>query len=252
VGSVIHFEGNRVNDPRLAPLPVCSFSTTTEWCGGVRLGADATVVNNVIFGADAPLSFGASIVQKEQAIGQGTLLSNFIDGGGRPAAAQEGVSAGVHLRNVCTTGCDNPWTGHFRSNIFRTGTAMLRAGIMEESGPEGSAPLALHPENLDNNDFVPAPQGPGTIWLYRYWNGTSFVTATEIGQINVGSGGLPDWYTANISADPALNETYHLTAGSPCIDTGHVSELAPTDRDEDARPNPATNLPDIGPDEYYP
>jgi hypothetical protein len=250
VGSGVYMEGNRINDPALGQPPLCTFDTTTEWCGGVRLGADAFLTNNVIFGADAPLSFGVSVVQKIQAVGNATLLSNLIDGGGRPVIT-EGVSAAVHLRNLCATGCNNQYTGHFRSNILRHGTSAMRVGVLEDRGPEGSLDLQLHPENLDNNDFVPPIGGPGNTWLYRYWTGVAFLATSSADQTNNGNFGLPAWYSQNIAADPLLDSTYHLSSGSPCIDTGHPTEVAEGDFDRELRPNPDTSLPDIGPDERY-
>jgi hypothetical protein len=61
-----------------------------------------------------------------------------------------------------------------------------------------------------------------------------------------------------IAQDPSLYD-YHIGAGSPAIDAGAVSlpigsgwpTLLNEDFDGEQRPNPDTNLPDIGADETY-
>lgn len=56
--------------------------------------------------------------------------------------------------------------------------------------------------------------------------------------------------TGNINADPALDASYHLLAGSPCIGAAAVVGGMPTtDIDGDPRPNPPGSDPDMGADE---
>jgi hypothetical protein len=60
-------------------------------------------------------------------------------------------------------------------------------------------------------------------------------------QLNA-SGNFPD--------DCLFNATFHLVAGSPCINAGIATEAPPLDFDGEARPN--GSLFDVGPDERYP
>ncbi len=57
----------------------------------------------------------------------------------------------------------------------------------------------------------------------------------------------------NISADPLVDASFHLGAGSPNLGAGRDSAggvTAPaTDFDGQPRPQPAATMPDIGPDE---
>ncbi|HYR95785.1 MAG TPA: choice-of-anchor Q domain-containing protein, partial [Candidatus Binatus sp.] len=58
---------------------------------------------------------------------------------------------------------------------------------------------------------------------------------------------MQPWANANFSADPLLDATFHLGAGSPCIDAGTTTEAPANDIDGDARPRGAGI--DVGPDE---
>ncbi len=61
--------------------------------------------------------------------------------------------------------------------------------------------------------------------------------------------------TLNLHADPLFvdpaNVDFHLTSSSPAVDAGNSTSLS-VDLDNQPRPNPATNLPDIGADEVGP
>lgn len=61
--------------------------------------------------------------------------------------------------------------------------------------------------------------------------------------------------TGNLNSDPAfvdtLNGNFHLSSSSPCIDAGTSVLSLINDIDNEPRPNPNTNLFDIGADEYY-
>ena len=55
------------------------------------------------------------------------------------------------------------------------------------------------------------------------------------------------WATGNLSGDPMLDATWHLSTGSPAIDTGVSTSLAAVDFEGDARPTGSGF--DIGADE---
>ncbi len=75
------------------------------------------------------------------------------------------------------------------------------------------------------------------------WDGTVDLTYSDI------DGGWTA--TGNINADPLFvgGGDYHLSAGSPCIDTGTASGAPSDDIDGDSRPN--GNGIDMGADEHY-
>jgi hypothetical protein len=66
--------------------------------------------------------------------------------------------------------------------------------------------------------------------------------ATAIDKVNLLPGAA-----SNITGDPMLDTTWHLAAGSPCVDKGTASEAPPADYDGEARPMRAEI--DIGHDE---
>jgi hypothetical protein len=78
------------------------------------------------------------------------------------------------------------------------------------------------------------------------WNGSAVLPKTTIDDVNamVAQLGL---VSGNISADPAVDSSWHLTAGSPCIDTGTTTDAPARDFEGDTRPQ--GTAPDIGPDE---
>lgn len=84
----------------------------------------------------------------------------------------------------------------------------------------------------------------GTLWGAEPWaNHQDWVS---VGSMVTG--------TQNIWADPLfenpLQMDYHLSAASPAIDAGVASSLD-LDMDNQPRPNPSSNLPDIGADETW-
>jgi hypothetical protein len=64
------------------------------------------------------------------------------------------------------------------------------------------------------------------------------------------TGGTFNDLGGNVSVEPRLDRTYHLTAASPLIDAGSCTFAPATDLDGDPRPSGASC--DIGADEFVP
>ena len=109
----------------------------------------------------------------------------------------------------------------------------------------------IHPEGLQNNDFH-VPNLAGNDALYSLWDGTqnqrqSLTLITDVNALNA-NGLLSILTSDNLDADPNLDATFHLQAGSLLIDNGTALEAPSNDFEDDARPEGAEV--DIGPDEY--
>jgi hypothetical protein len=70
---------------------------------------------------------------------------------------------------------------------------------------------------------------------------------TDVNALNA-NGLLSILTSDNLDADPNLDATFHLQAGSLLIDNGTALEAPSNDFEDDARPEGAEV--DIGPDEY--
>jgi hypothetical protein len=198
----------------------------------------------------------------------GTIL--HFDGGNwssisPPTSPRPGGSGGglylddgeqVTLNNMLVAGNQIPATG-VGSGIYVSDTSpiMLHATLASNAGGDGSA---IHAYNatmtLENTILVSHTIGitatgnsavtlETTLWGEDTWaNGLDF---GGTGEIN---------HTHNLSGDPAFNAPnlgdYHLTLGSDAIDQGTNTGLT-TDLDNQPRPNPITNLPDLGADEVW-
>ncbi len=107
------------------------------------------------------------------------------------------------------------------------------------ASPRLQLPYDFHVPNLAGNDA-----------LYLLWDGTqaqSLTAITDVDAMNA-NGLVPIITSGNLDADPSLDATFHLQAGSVLIDNGTALEAPPNDFDGDARPLGAEV--DIGPDEY--
>jgi hypothetical protein len=242
VGSVMTIDANRINVDRNA---VGSCVDAGTWCGGIQsLSAALAITNNIVLGPQGPRTVGLSLEQVERPAGECVVNGNTFDGaGGTVANVVPGLSAAVALRiGTCGT-CDVAgFVGRLRNNILLGGTNQLRFGVYEE----GALKRTLHPQALDNNDFFFSVRAGGGDTLYHLWNGDAAIDLTTVDQLSsvpVRSG-HPQ---GNLAADPQLDSTLHLSAGSPCIDKGTSSEAPPRDFEGDPRPMGAAV--DIGHDE---
>jgi hypothetical protein len=194
-------------------------ATASSVTSGVRVSGPVRLENDVIEGGECTgISLGLVLV----GLGAGEVVevvNNHITGEGSTV----GSSVGVQLQGP---------GGRFVNNTILAGVSPSRRAFIEVS-------TADDPEQLRNNDLF----GGSTLYLDE---GT--VPITTIAGVNALANA-----SANISADPLVDSTFHLGATSPNRAAASASAggvTAPTmDFDGQARPQPAATNPDIGPDE---
>jgi hypothetical protein len=239
IGSIALIDANRINaDPALG-LP--KGANGQNWSGGLQSISSTTVItNNVIFGADAVQSAGVRFAEFETPAGAVVLNSNYIDGGGASTGTTGAKSAAIAMT---IGGCCGSYTvfGRIANNILSGGKGAARYGVFEQQNLGKTA----HPEALLNNDFfIPSPAAQDA--LYAFWNGSNISLKKTIADVNALAAQL-GIVSGNIEGDPLADATWHLSAGSPCIDTGTATDAPAADFEGEARPKGAAH--DIGPDE---
>ena len=99
------------------------------------------------------------------------------------------------------------------------------------------------PESYENNDIWFSPSPASVDNAHRHWTAGGmqqlFATAADVN--------MQPYAAANFTADPQLDATWHLAAGSMCIDAGTPSEAPAEDFEGDVRPMGAEV--DVGADE---
>ncbi|MEZ4222227.1 MAG: choice-of-anchor Q domain-containing protein [Polyangiaceae bacterium] len=237
VSGTATIDANRINvDPNTRPK--CSLAKS--WCGGINSESSTTVItNNVVFGANHATSTALFLTEFETPTGTVVANSNYLDGAGNGA----GVSAAVALQHGQCCG-QVATVGRLINNIFAAGTGAQRFGIYEVKVTSPSV-RAAHPETLQNNlFFLPSPTGQDA--LYQYWSGSAISLKTTDADVNALAAQLGP-VSGNFSADPLVDATYHLQAGSPAIDKGIATDAPAADMDGEARPKGTAH--DVGPDE---
>jgi hypothetical protein len=236
ISSIALIDANRINADTNAPPGA---DNPSSWSGGIQSASSTTVItNNVIFGADAMQSAGVRLGELEKPAGAVVLNGNYIAGGGALTPTTGSKSAAIVLSNggCCSTTAS---VGRIANNILLGGVGSARFGVWEQPGK------VVHPEALIANDlYISTPTTADA--LYLLWNGQVTSAKTTIADVNALAAQLGS-VSANISADPLVDSTWHLSAGSPCIDAGTMMDLPPQDLEGEARPKGAA--PDIGPDE---
>lgn len=226
VASAMTIDSNRINKDQ-ASVGTCS---GTAWCGGILVSGTANITNNLILGAKAPKSAAVLFGEFEVPIGTIILNANYLDGGGVGLGTT--FSTAIALQKPALGG-SIVITGRIRNNILLGGQNQNRFGIYEDSTPTRT----FHPQVVENNDFHFSPLSGRTDVLYRSYDGTTPTNQTT----------LPPQWTGSFVADPLVDATFHLTALSPCVDTGTATEAPAVDFEGDLRPQ-GTAI-DIGPDE---
>jgi hypothetical protein len=131
--------------------------------------------------------------------------------------------------------------GMIRNNILSTGRAQNRFGLYEDDLPEQLA----RPITMTHN-LVTFPAAPALVSaVYRAWDGSAGVAYGDFASLPAFEG-----FASNLVGDPMLGPGFHLTPGSPCLDTGTTFEASLFDMDGEPRPAPGTEV-DIGPDELH-
>jgi hypothetical protein len=239
IGAIAEIDSNRINVDQTL---VGKCTNTSNWCGGiVSYSSTSVVTNNVVLGVVASKSVGFLALEAEMPAGELVVNGNYLDGAGQQVGSGSGgTSAALALRTGIGV---NAVVGRYRNNILSGGTSLFRWGVYEDQGNQPGQ--NARPEALENNDFFfPMLIVATTDVLYRDWDGNA---ATSINTI-LGVNSIPNVTTAkNFSADPSLGAGYHLSVGSPCIDTGTASEAPALDFEGEARPKGAGF--DVGPDE---
>lgn len=235
IGSIAVIDANRINTDTSNPS---KGQSTTNWSGGIESQSSTTVItNNVVFGADALQSAAVRLAELEVPAGAVVLSSNHLDGTGTTASKRSAALVLTH--GQC---CGNHTVfGRVSNNVLIGGAGASRYGVYEENVSGRTA----HPEALLANDFFIANPTQNDA-LYLFWNGSSTSAKTTIADVNALSQLLGS-VSGNINADPLSDATWHLTPGSPCIDTGTTVDAPTQDFEGDARP--LGSAPDIGPDE---
>lgn len=227
-------DSNRMNaDPNKAGS--CPGFSGNWWTGGIESeGSQAVLTNNVIRGVSSPRSTAVMLADCEGAcqIGQAIVNGNTLDGAG---TAGNGTISAALVFKTWKQG-QNVVVGRVRNNILLGGAGQRSYGGYEDVGVQGSQ---SRPQVFANNDLF------GATTLYFQWNGAIGLGHTTIAAVNASVNGA----SANLAQDPRVDATYHLKAGSPCIDAGTRSGNETPTRDIDGDNRPAGQEVDIGADE---
>jgi hypothetical protein len=241
VGSTMTIDKNRIN---VDQANVGSCMNAQQWCSGIASeSSTATITNNVVFGPKGARSAAVFLGEFEVPAGAVVLNGNTLNGGGvGPLSGVRTQSAALVVSiGPCTTCGFNGVVGRVRNNIFDGGNNLDRFGVREDPA-QGRT---MRPELLENNLFWFAAGNGRNDVMYRQISATGAPTDhTSSAKINTLTAPAS---AANIEGDPQLDSTWHLTASSPCVDTGTASEAPPADYDGEARPLRAAI--DIGADE---
>ncbi len=238
-GSSMTIDANHINAD---PAQVGTCTSASIFCGGINsVSSSAVITNNVVLGLSSPRSAAIYLQEAEIAGGMVVFNGNYADGAGI-AMGDGAVSAAMvtHIGTCMTCGFRGVM-GKTRNNILSGGKSRNRFGVLEDA----VAGRTNRPEALENNLFYfpPAAAARNDV-IYRSWDGSKSTDLTTIAAVNQ----LTKPAAAkNLSGDPMVDGSYHLKAGSPCIDKGTATEAPTADMDGEARPRGAAI--DIGPDE---
>jgi len=241
--------------------------------GGVYLeNTGATLTRNLVSGNTSSTidsGYGGGIYIKGWHGAASVLDGNVItnNASGLKSLAIHGFGGGVAIYRICETApviLRNNVIANNDSDDYGSG---LWVGAVGEDLPAGVV--------LEHNTFANNKNGDAAISLqyaltvemtnniisghnmgvFAMENSTVTMDGTLWHQNTVDTGGAGTiTHTNDLTGDPlyadAANINYHLTAGSAARDAALASSIV-SDLDGQIRPNPDTNLPDLGADEFY-
>lgn len=223
IGGSAIVDANLINDDA-SRVGTCSFG----FCSGISIwGGSPVITNNVVHGMGGASSSAISIVHGELSVEEPIIHSNTLYAARVPGGAGS-INAGVS----CNSFFGLAEFGELRNNIIIGAGAGTSYGFYEEDHSPGRQ---CRPVLMENNDFFDVDH------VARFWG------SPETLYTSVSDADAQPWASSNLSADPMLDATHHLGAGSPCVDRGVAIEAPPLDRDGDPRPAGAGY--DIGADE---
>ena len=243
VNAPVTVDRNRVNLDR-ATAGTCT--QTPSWCAGIFVeGATTTITNNVVIAPRGQKTAGLVLAELEIPAGTVTVANNYLDGGGSgpsPVGGTRTSSAGIVLlisnnTQVMLTGS----VGRIGNNILAGGNNSDRFGIREDA----PASRTIHPEFVNNNLFTFSAAIGRDDTIYREMSsGIPF----DYDAVFLFEGNSGISAAKNDEGDPLLDGGWHITDGSPCIDTGTATDAPDADFEGDARP--VGQGVDIGHDEH--
>lgn len=242
--STLTIDRNRINSDASA---VGTCSQTPQWCAGIA-SASATLVitNNVIYGPKGNRTTGVLLTENEVPAGQVVLNANSINGGGiggNPSGTTRTESAAVVVSIGQCNNCEfTGVVGRVRNNILDGGGNQNRYGVREDPPQGRSARVDL----LEANDiwFVQGLPNRNDVLYRQVATGSTPIDIKSLVVLNQMTTPLSQ---KNKAEDPLIDGTFHILAGSPCINAGVATEAPSVDFDGDARP--AQGVVDIGADE---
>ncbi len=165
--------------------------------------------------------------------GSPTVVNNTLD---YNACATCGSRVGLVFFSNAVTQPSGVFRNNFIHNLAATGT----------TNPVIEANVNSDPLVFENNALFDATAASGTIYLDEASN--PLMSAMAINMLN----GMPaaSTYSGNRVVDCMVNATFHLPAGSMCIDVGTNMSCPAADFEGTVRPVNVTC--DIGADEFHP
>lgn len=243
VQSPVTVDRNRVNLDR-TPTGTCT--QTTSWCAAIFVeGATATITNNIAIGPKGAKTTGLLLAEFEVPAGTVTVANNYFAGGGsgpNPVGGARNASSAIVLQISSNNTAQLTGTvGRISNNILDGGDNADRFGIREDA----PANRTIHPVFVNTNLFTFEFAIGRDDTIYREIGSSGFPIDYDAVFLFEGNSGIPS--VKNDEGDPQLDTSWHLTEGSPCIDSGGDTD-AP-DRDFEGDTRPAGKGVDIGHDE---
>lgn len=223
---------NRINQAPSNGTPFCR--TPKVFCGGLLTNNAVTNIHNNVIGGLFTANSAAVLLGTSDAkpIGSVNLNGNVLLARGMLDGSA--IGAAIVLKNSNAT---KSILGEVRNDILVANEAKTNYAVYELETNTAEAHLLA----FDHNDVRAGV-------AYRFFAPPSTIKDYALG--SAGLGILIPTVDANITEDCKLDATFHLTAGSPCINAGTEVKAPLVDFDGDKRP--ITDKFDIGADESTP